>query len=226
MLNSKSPLVMPRATPAPKASGRLSMPAMMAAASAGRMSVGPAPAAMVMPAEGVLRMLVRPANKPAITQTRVESRRTGMPSSRARSELSATERTATPASVRRRNQPRATSTRGTTMAMRRSFPLKSTGKIRTCCALSGVVTPPTMEGPPSQPGTSSWIPPKSCANPMVTTITISRGAVKKRQRMTKSTKRPSAAPTKRAIPMQTNQLTWWARFSSTATVAASAPMAP
>ena len=75
-----------------------------------------------------------------------------MPSSRARSELSATERTAMPASVRRRNQPRATSTTGTTMAMRRSFPLKSTGKIRTWCALSGVVTPPTMEGPFSQPG--------------------------------------------------------------------------
>ena len=112
------------------------------------------------------------------------------------------------------------------MAISRSFPLKSTGKIRTWCALSGVVTPPTMEGPPSQPGTSSWIPPKSWARPMVTTMTISRGAVKKRQRMMKSTKRPSAAPTSRAIPMQTNQLTWWARFSSTATVAASAPMAP
>ena len=35
MLNSKSPLVTPSATPAPKAMGRLSIPAMMAAASAG-----------------------------------------------------------------------------------------------------------------------------------------------------------------------------------------------
>ena len=171
-------------------------------------------------------MLVKPASTPAITQTRVERRRTGMPSSRARSELSATERTATPASVRSRNHPSATSTTGTTMAMRRSFPLKSTGKISTWCALSGVVTPPTMEGPFSQPGTSSCMPPKSWASPMVTTMTMSRGAVKKRQRMMKSTRSPSAAPITRATPMQTNQFTWCARFSSTATVAASAPMAP
>ena len=109
------------------------MPAMMAAASAGRISVGPAPAAMVMPGDGALSMLVSPASTPAITQTSVESRCTGMPSRRARSELSATERTATPASVRRRNQPSATSTTGTTMAMSRSFPLKSTGKISTWC---------------------------------------------------------------------------------------------
>ncbi len=34
-----------------------------------------------------------------------------------------------------------------------------------------------MEGPLSQPGTSSWIPPKSWASPMVTTMTMSRGAV-------------------------------------------------
>ena len=120
----------------------------------------------------------------------------------------------------------ATSTTGTTMAMRRSFPLKSTGKISTWCAVSGVVTPPTMEGPPSQPGTRSWIPPNSWANPMVTTMTIRRGAVKKRHRMMPSTTMPRAAPTRSAIPMQTNQLTWWARLSSTATVAASAPMAP
>ncbi len=120
----------------------------------------------------------------------------------------------------------ATSTTGTTMAISRSFPLKSTGKSSTWWELSGVVTPPTMEGPRNQPGTSSWIPPKSWASPMVTTMTINRGAEKKRQRMMKSTKRPRAAPTRRAIPMQTNQLTWWARLSSTATVAASAPMAP
>ena len=64
MLNSKSPLVTPSATPAPKASGRLSMLAMMAAASAGRMSVGPAPAAIVMPDDGALRMPVSPASRP------------------------------------------------------------------------------------------------------------------------------------------------------------------
>ena len=70
------------------------------------------------------------------------------------------------------------------------------------------------------------MPPKSWARPMVTTMTISRGALKKRQRMMKSTNRPSAAPTSSAMKRQTNQLTWWARLSSTATVAASAPMAP
>ena len=36
--------------------------------------------------------------------------------------------------------------------------------------------------------------PKSWANPMVTTITISRGWSKKRHRMMKSTKRPRTAP--------------------------------
>ena len=49
---------MPSATPAPKASGRFSMLAMIAAASAGRIRVGPAPAAIVMPVDGALRMLV------------------------------------------------------------------------------------------------------------------------------------------------------------------------
>jgi hypothetical protein len=83
-----------------------------------------------------------------------------------------------------------------------------------------------MDGPLSQPGTRIWMPPKSWARPIVTTMTIRRGALKKRQRMMKSTKRPSAAPTSRAMKMHTNQLTWWARFNSTATVAASAPMAP
>ena len=161
-----------------------------------------------------------------MTQTSVDRRRTGIPSRRARSALSATERTAMPASVRRRNQPKATSTTGTAMAMRRSFPLKSTGKMTTWCELSGVVTPPTMEGPPSHPGTSSWIPPKSWASPMVTTMTMRRGAVKNRQRMMASTRRPSAAPTSSAMPMHTNQFTWCARLHSTATVAASAPIAP
>ena len=145
-------------------------------------------------------MPVRPASRPAITHTSVDSRRTGMPSSRARSELSATERTATPASVRRRNQPMATSTTGTTMAISRSFPLKSTGKSSTWWALRGVVTPPTMEGPRNQPGTSSWIPPKSWARPMVTTMTISRGAEKKRQRMMKSTKRPEGGADQEGDP--------------------------
>ncbi len=217
---------MPRPTAAPNAIGRLSMLAMIAAASAGRIRVGPAPAAIVMPVEGALRMPVSPASRPAMTQTSVDKRLTGMPSSLARSALSATERTAMPASVRKRNHPRAISTTGTTIAINRSFPLKRTGKSSTWCDDSGVVTPPTMEGPFSHPGTSSWMPPKSCARPIVTTITISRGAVKKRHRMMKSTNNPSAAPTTRAMPRQTNQFTWWARLSSTATVAASAPMAP
>ncbi len=85
--------------------------------------------------------------------------------------------------------------------------MKSTGKISTWCELRGVSTTPTMEGPLNQPGTSSWIPPKSWARPMVTTMTISRGAEKKRQRMMKSTNSPRAAPTRSAMPRQTNQLT-------------------
>ena len=89
-----------------------------------------------------------------------------------------------------------------------------------------MLTEPTMLGPPIQPGTRIWIPPKSWASPMVTTMTIRRGAVKKRQRMMTSTKSPSTAPTSSEMPMQMNQLTWSARFSSTPTVAARAPMAP
>ena len=105
------------------------MLAMMAAARAGRISSGPAAALIGMPCEGALRMPVSAASSPAMTQTSVDSRLTGMPNSWARSELSATERTAMPASVRNRNQPRAMSTIGMAMAMSRSLPLKSTGKM-------------------------------------------------------------------------------------------------
>ena len=122
-----------------------------------------------------------------MTQTRVESRRTGMPEQPGPVGVVG-DRAHGHAGVGAQEEPaQGTRTTGTTMAISRSLPLKSTGKMRTWCGVSGVVTPPTIEGPPSQPGTSSWIPPKSWARPMVTTMTMRRGAVKKRQRMTAST---------------------------------------
>ena len=62
-----------------------------------------------------------------MVHTNVESRRMGMPRSMARSALSDTERTATPASVRVRNHPSPTSTTGTAMTMSRSSPVKTKG---------------------------------------------------------------------------------------------------
>ncbi len=140
-LNPTTEFTMPRTTPAPKASGRFSIRAMTAAARAGSNRVGPAAAVNVKPWDGAFTITVRAARAPAMIQTSVDNRLTGMPNNMARSELSATDRMATPASVRNRNQPSPMRTSGTMMAIRRSSPSNSTGWMLTWNRVSGVGRP-------------------------------------------------------------------------------------
>ena len=224
-LNPTTELTMPRTTPAPKATGRFSIRAMTAAASAGSNRVGPAAAVRVRPWDGALTITVRAARAPAMIHTSVDNRLTGMPSNRARSELSATDRMATPASVRNRNQPSPMSTTGTTMAMSRSSPLNSTGWMLTWNRVSGVGRPPTSGGPCNQPGTSSWMPPNTWARPMVATSTMSRGALKNRS-IRKFTPAPTMPPMRIPAPRAMNQFQCSPRSSITPMVPARPPMAP
>ena len=89
------------------------MRAITAAASAGMSTVGPLAMPGVTPDDGAFRMTASVERPPAIIHTIVDSRRIGMPNSSARSAFSADARTATPASVRSRNQLRARMTSGT-----------------------------------------------------------------------------------------------------------------
>ena len=170
------------------------MLAITAATNAGKSRVGPAASEGATPCEGELTMTVRPASAPAMIQTRREIRRQGMPTSRARSGFSASERMATPESVRARYQPRAKGSAITTPNTRRSFPSKSTGRMNVWKRESGVAKEPTKEGPPSHPGTNDWIPPNTWAKPMVATMTISRGTRWKRHRSKSSVATPKRAP--------------------------------
>jgi hypothetical protein len=109
---------MPRATPVPNATGSDSIRATTAAARAGSSETGPWVTDTFTPANGARSMNVRVARPPETAHTIVDSRRMGMPSSSARSAFSAAARTATPASVRSRNQARPAITTGTTAMMR------------------------------------------------------------------------------------------------------------
>ncbi len=112
----------PRASAAPHATGSDSIRAMIAAASAGSRIAGPVPAVGGVPTNGPFRRNVRVASPPPTAHTRRWMRRTGIPSSRARSAFSAAARIAMPAAERFRNQASAATTIGTTARIRRWLP--------------------------------------------------------------------------------------------------------
>src|SRR5205823_11117612 len=64
----------------------------------------------------------RPEHTAAMTQTTVDTRLTGMPSSEARSSLSADARTAIPNRVKRKNAPSPTITAATTTGITKALP--------------------------------------------------------------------------------------------------------
>ena len=91
--------VMPRPMPPTRATGSDLNRAMTATARPGRMVVAPTSASGTTPVNGALVTNVSVDTPPAMAHTTVCSRRTGTPSSRARSSFSAAARTARPASV-------------------------------------------------------------------------------------------------------------------------------
>jgi hypothetical protein len=117
--------MIPSATAAITIVGSRSIPPITAAASARNRIAGPSTVPsgrLPMPAR---RKTARNASTAAIAQTSVSSRRTGMPSSDARSAFSAVPRTAAPTRVRRNNASRAQTT-GTVIATITSLPPKWT----------------------------------------------------------------------------------------------------
>ena len=216
----------PRATPAAKAFGSDAMPDTTAAASAGSSSAGPAAASIGRPCPGARSTTVRAANPPTMAHTIVESRRTGIPSSSARSVFSAMARTARPSSVRSRNQLRAASTTGTTATMSRSLPVSTSGWISTCTSVSGVRNDGTRGDRPNSIGTSISAPPRTWASPMVATVNTSLDAVAKRRITSRSTTIPVTTPAATAVSAATGHGTFPARYSSIPTTAGNPPMAP
>ena len=185
----------PIATPATNAPDSDVMPVTTAAASAGSRTVGPDVTSSAMPSLGTRIVTVRAARPPAIDHSSIDRRLTGMPSSRARSMLSAMPRTAMPASVRSRNQVSAASTTGTTARSARSLPLNSTGSNSNLWRLSGVLSELTIGWPPSRSGRKIAAPPRAWARPTVATVSTRRGAVANRRMTKRSTSAPIATPT-------------------------------
>ncbi|MCO5316814.1 MAG: hypothetical protein M9942_00080 [Microthrixaceae bacterium] len=187
----------PIAIAAAKATGMDSMRAMIAAARAGSSSAGPRVTDGAMPRLGARSTSVSAANRPASAQTSVVSRRTGMPSRRARSVFSAAARMPWPARLRCMNHARAPTTTGTTARGNRSLPSRITGPSCTVSADSGVSKGATIRGtsPKARSASSSSMPPNSWASPIVATVSTNLGAFAKRLITASSTRAPTARPT-------------------------------
>ncbi len=200
----------PRPIPAANARGSDSILATTAAASAGSRSVGPPNAVDTEPAKGAFMMAVKAARPPEMIHTKVESRWMGMPNSKARSRFSAAARTAAPESVRRRNHASAAMTGGTEATIRRWSPVKRTGSMLKP-KVNGVRKPPTSPAEPNRRGMINSMPPRTCANPMVATVSTKRDESAKRRMTSTSTSPPTASPTARPIAAATRYGRWASR---------------
>ena len=111
----------------------------------------------------------------ARVQTWASSRRTGMPSSEARSGRSAAARTAVPVSVRRRNSASPPIISGATTSAIRSFASKLTCPTLKLSSKGGGSV--RIAGPsPHARGRSSAQKPRICDRPRVATVSCRRGA--------------------------------------------------
>ena len=215
---------MPSATAANAIVGSRSMRPMTAAASAGSSSDGPSTVPSESPTIPARRNTARNASNDANIHTTECTRRTGMPSSAARSASSAQARMATPRRVRR-NSASPTNASGITTSATTSFPPKVNGSTvneRSNGAGKLCGGRPT----PNHPGRSNPSPASSWARPMVATVRISRGDRKNRRITSSSTAAPrttaAAIPTTKA----TTQLAPLVTTSSTASDAGAAPRSP
>ena len=143
---------------------------------------------------GAFVMKVIVESPPATAHTSVWSRRTGTPSSSARSSFSAAARTARPASVRRRNHPRPMSTTGAAASIRTWSPRIGYGRTNQL-PLSGVSMFPISASVPSISPMIRPIAPRICASPIDATVNTSRDERAKRRMTSTSTAAPVATPT-------------------------------
>ena len=98
-----------------------------------------------------------------------------------------------PVSVRCRNQPSATIAMGTvTMAMM-SLALKMTPVTVKVRSNGGSIRGASSISSPQASGSTSAAPASSVASPIVATVRISRGALRKRRMMVSSTMAPSTS---------------------------------
>ena len=168
------------------------MRASTAAARAGSSSAGPASTVGGSAWIGAVSMTVRADSSPAMAHTMVDRRRTGMPSTSARSAFSDAARTATPSDVRVRNHASAPATTGTMITMTTWFPVNSTGS-SVKLDDSGVRNEFVTSGCPNSDGRPASTPPRIWARPMVASVRMRRGAQKNRRMTTRSTSAPVAA---------------------------------
>ena len=183
----------PTASPATTATLMFSNRARTATVNAPSKSVGPCRVLPeTTPTTGERSTVASPARSAATTHATVASRRTGMPSSAARSVFSADARVATPRSVRRRKAPRARATSGTTAISSTVFPLNTTPVIWKWRSERGVCRPAEAGCPENARATAYSPNATSWAMPIVATLSTSRDESKKRRASASSRTRPAA----------------------------------
>ena len=187
---------MPIPTDAATVTGRLSMRAMTAAASGASSDSAPLAWPRLGPRIWLERMAATPDSPPASTHTIRDRCRTGTPRSRARSFESAAARTATPVSLRPKNQARAPSTTGVATRARTSLASKTSGPTVND-RWNGAVKPVMGLRWAKARGSSTSAAPRIWATPTVATVRIRRGAVKKRRTTTASISAPDRRATTR-----------------------------
>lgn len=143
------------------------------------------------PSIGAASIEPRPDSPAATIQLSRESRRTGMPSSRARSLESAAPRTAMPRSVRPKNHASPARTATTEPMAAMWSPVKTMGPTVTL-TWNGVVKVARGFRSENRGGRMIWTAPMSWATPSVATVSSRRGAVKNRRTTTRSTSAPVA----------------------------------
>ena len=199
---SRSPRLTADAVTAPMSVRPPRTRAVRAARSALRLSAEPTPS----PRMPVRRMSPENERMAAVAHTIVWSPSTPMPRRRARSARSALALMAMPMWVKRRAAARARRMAGATMAATTWSAENTSGltvkwrSIGACsCSVAGVLC--------HHDGMKRLAAARSCAKPIVATISTRRGARRKRRMMTSSTTQPSAIAATRPTGTAMNQLT-------------------
>ena len=188
----------PMARPAPKAAPTESMPVMVAPASPRMRSGSPTASVEEKPMIGASKMAPPADSNPARTHASVDTRRTGIPRSRALGAFSAAARRAMPYADQRRKANRARARIGpATSTIRccgsRTIRPKTTGRKWTGTG-KRLAPPARMRWPLAVPGfgSTSRATMTIWATPMVAMSTMSRGLRKRRRRMPRSMTAPNA----------------------------------
>ena len=190
--------MMPIAIPPSMARGNETMPPTSAAAMPRNKVSGPMCTRSVDAVSVAVRNTDIVARNPAIAQTPVDTSLGLMPVMRARSELVAAARTASPNAVWPSSHHRPSAISGTTIRI-------SSWLADTSMSSPGCQVPENGCGncvwsePVRYSGSASVTASQSCATPMVATSTITRGALNNRRMTVTSMSAPMSTPMTRAI---------------------------